>query len=496
VAKPSRDEIDEALEFVARAGRDYVASVDDRLLREQKVDDFADAFSGPFPERGEGALEALRELLERGLPASVASSGPRFFHFVVGGVTPAAAGADWLTTAIDQNPGMWVASPLGSALGKVSLAWLRDLFGLPSSWGGTLVTGGTMANYVGLACARRWWGLEHGVDIDEHGLAGLPSTPVFSSGYLHASARKAMAMLGIGRAQVRTFARDDAGRLDVEALRTACRELDGPAIMIANAGEVNAGDFDPISVMADLAEEHHAWLHVDGAFGLFAALSPRARHLLEGLDRANSVSADGHKWLNVPQDCGFTFVRDEGLLAPLFTQSAAYLARQDDPRPNLAYVSPESSQRARGLAIWATLRAYGREGYRAMVERHLDLAQRVAARVDDAPDLERLAEVPLNIVCFRFHPQALNERDALDDLNRRIGEEILRDGRVYVGTTIYEGRVAFRPAIVNWRTREEDVDLLVDVIRELGARLAASQPPRRRTGATFAPTEQDGGAPR
>lgn len=472
-SEPSRGEIEGVLELVAREAREYLASVDGRLLREEKADDFADAFSEPLPEHGDGALEALRELLDRGLPASVASIGPRFFHFVVGGVTPAAAGADWLTTAIDQNPGMWVASPLGSALGRVSVAWLRDLFGLPSSWGGTLVTGGTMANYVGLACARRWWGLEHGIDIEEHGLVGLPTTPVFSSGYLHASARKALAMLGIGRGRVRVLARDAAGRLDVAALRTSLGDADGPAIVVANAGEVNTGDFDPISEMADLAEKHHAWLHVDGAFGLFAALSPRTRHLVEGVERAHSVSADGHKWLNVPQDCGFTFVRDPSLLSPLFTQSAAYLSRPDDPRPNLAYLAPESSQRARGLAVWATLRAYGREGYRAMVERHLDLAQRMAARVDEAPDLERLAEVPLNIVCFRFHPHGLNEGVALDGLNRRIGEEILREGRVYVGTTLYEGKVAFRPAIVNWRTREEDVDLLVDVVRELGARLAA-----------------------
>jgi glutamate/tyrosine decarboxylase-like PLP-dependent enzyme len=235
---------------------------------------------------------------------------------------------------------------------------------------------------------------------------------------------------------------------------------------------VNAGEFDPIPAMADLAEKHGAWLHVDGAFGLFAALSPRTRHLVEGVERAHSVSADGHKWLNVPQDCGFTFVRDRELLAGPFSVSAAYLATESQ-RPNLAYVAPESSQRARGIAVWATLRAYGREGYREIVEHHLDLAQRIASRVDDAPDLERLAEVPLNIVCFRYHPPGMDDEEALDDLNRRIGRDILDDGRVYVGTTLYEGKVAFRPAIVNWRSREEDVDLLVDVVRELGSRATA-----------------------
>jgi glutamate/tyrosine decarboxylase-like PLP-dependent enzyme len=471
LAGPSRDEFGEVLDLIVREARAYLDSVDERPLRDQKADDFADGFVGPLPERGSGALETVRELIDEGLPASVTSSGPRFFHFVIGGVTPAAMAAAWLTDTIDQNPGLWTASPLGSALGRVGVEWLRDLFGLPDAWGGVLVTGGTMANYVGLAAARRWWGLQHGVDVENQGMGGLPAVPVFSSGYIHSSAKKALAMLGIGRERVRILARDAAGRLDLDALGTALRDADGPAIVIGNAGEVNAGDFDPIADIADLAERHGAWLHVDGAFGLFAALSPRTRHLVEGVERAHSVSADGHKWLNVPHDTGFTFVRDPSLLDGFFAQSAAYLTSDQD-RPNLMLRTPESSQRARGIAVWATLRAYGREGYREIVERHLDLAQRVAARVDEAPDLERLAEVPLNIVCFRYRPPGVDDETAIDDVNRRIGEEILADGRVYVGTTTYESKVAFRPAIVNWRTREEDVDLLVDVIRELGARLS------------------------
>jgi glutamate/tyrosine decarboxylase-like PLP-dependent enzyme len=471
VSGPRREEIAEVVELLEREARAYLDSLDERPLREDKAEDFADTFVGPLPEQGSGAMQAMRELIDQGLPASVSSSGPRFFHFVIGGVTPAALGGAWLTDAIDQNPGLWTASPLGGALGRVSLEWLRDLFGLPSSWGGALVTGGTMANYAGLAAARRWWGLQHGADVEDLGMSGLPPVPVFSSGYIHSSAKKALAMLGIGRERVQILSRDMAGRLDADALRAGLREANGPSIVIANAGEVNAGDFDPISEIADIAEEHGAWMHVDGAFGLFAALSPRTRHLVEGVERAQSVSADGHKWLNVPYDCGFTFLQDPELLDGFFSQSASYLAT-DSEHPNLMLRTPESSQRARGIAVWATLRAYGREGYREMVERHLDLAQRVAARVDEAPDLERLADVPLNIVCFRYHPADVDDPETLDELNRRIGEEILTDGRVYVGTTLYEGKVAFRPAIVNWRTREEDVDLLVSVIRELGARLS------------------------
>jgi glutamate/tyrosine decarboxylase-like PLP-dependent enzyme len=275
-------------------------------------------------------------------------------------------------------------------------------------------------------------------------------------------------MLGIGRGNVQRFSRDRHGRLDLAALEAA---LDGaPAIIVANAGEVNAGDFDPIEAMADLAEAHGAWLHVDGAFGLFARATPSAAQLAAGVERADSVISDGHKWLNVPYDCGFAFVRDPSLLVRAFSLDAAYLPPPGDERPNYGFMGPESSRRARALATWATLRAYGRDGYRAMVERHLALAKRMAAAVEEAPELELLAPATLNIVCFRYRPPDASEEE-LDELNRRLGAMVLEDGRVFFGTTVYGGQVAFRPAIVNWRTTESDVDLLVEVVLELGARL-------------------------
>ena len=444
----------------------FLAGLEQRPVLPAGVDEAADRFGGPLPEEGTGAVAALEELLG-GLDAATGSPGPRFFHFVTGGVTPAALGADWLTTALDQNAFSQVSSPLGTRLERVAVDWLKELFALPAQWGGALTAGATTANLMGLAAARQWWGERHGRDV---GLAGLPPVPVLSSGFVHPSALKALAMLGIGREAVRTFSRDAAGRLDLPALAAALRDLAGaPAIVVGNAGEVNAGEFDPIDALADLAEEHGAWLHVDGAFGLFARLSPRAAGLAAGVERAHSVIADGHKWLNVPYDCGFAFVRDPDLLARVFSLAAAYLP-SDEPEPTFGYLTPESSQRARSLAVWAALRAWGRAGYRELVERHLDLAQRLAARVDEADDLERLADVPLNIVCFRYRPPGVPEED-LDALNARLGEDLLADGRVYVGTTSFEGRTAFRPAIVNWRTQEEDVDLVAAVVRELGARL-------------------------
>ena len=257
------------------------------------------------------------------------------------------------------------------------------------------------------------------------------------------------------------------------ALENALRGLNGaPAILVANAGEVNTGAFDPIAEMADLAEKYGAWLHVDGAFGLFAAMVPKTADLCRGVDRADSVTVDGHKWLNVPYDSGFVFVRNRNYLAKTFTLVADYLPPPDDPFPLLCNHCPESSRRARSLPVWAALRAYGRTGVAAMIERCLALAERMAARVDDAADLERLADAPLNIVCFRYNPGDQSE-EALDELNTRLAAAILEDGRVYLGATQYRGSVALRPAIVNWRTRPADVDLAVDVVRELGAELAS-----------------------
>ena len=476
VAGPRRDELAEVLAVVGAEAERYLAELDDARVRMSGADRAAESFADvELPERGVGAAVALAELL-RSSDGLIASSGPRMFHFVTGGVTPAALGADWLASLVDQNNADWVGAPLASQLEAVSIRWLLDLFGLPADWGGVLTSGATMANFVALAAARRWWGLRHGVDVDADGLTGLPAMPVFASGYLHPSDTKALAMLGLGRATSKLLARDAAGRVDLDALGRELQALDGaPAIVIASAGEVNGGDFDPIDDMASLAEAHGAWLHVDGAFGLFAAVSPATRHLLDGVTRARSVIADGHKWLNVPYDCGFAFVRDPSLLPPAFAMGAAYLPAPDDPHPSFFTKGPEGSRRARSLAVWATLRAYGRQGYREIVERCLGLAQRLAERVDAAPDLERLADVPLNIVCFRYRPAGVAE-SGLDELNRRLAAEIIADGRVYFGSTLYEGRVAFRPAIVNWRTREDDVDLIVDVTRELGTRLTADRP--------------------
>jgi glutamate/tyrosine decarboxylase-like PLP-dependent enzyme len=465
------DELEPALELAVRAARDYLAGLTGDQVQPAGSLDAVGKLGGELPRNGDGALEALTQLGRLGKEAATRSSGPRFLHFVIGGTTPAALAADWLASALDQNSAGWIVSPLGTQLELVALDWLRQLFRLPEDFGGVLVTGGTMANFTCLAAARDWCAGRLGFSASDDGLAGAPQVPVLTSGYVHASAMKSLALLGIGRRHVRKLTRDPRGRLDLAALRAELEGLDGvPAIVIANAGEVNAGDFDPIEEMAELAEGHGAWLHVDGAFGLFARLSPRSAPLAAGVERASSVSSDGHKWLNVPHDCGFSFVREDRWNRDSFSEPADYLPALDDPRPTLAYRTPEGSRRARALAVWATLRAYGADGYRAMVERHLDVATHLAARIDAEPDFERLAEVPLNIVCFRWRPPGAPE-ESLDELNARLGEALIEDGRIFAGTTLFEGKVAFRPAIVNWQTREPDVDFLVDVLKQLAAEL-------------------------
>jgi glutamate/tyrosine decarboxylase-like PLP-dependent enzyme len=460
------DDVVAALELAAQAAQRYLADLATRPVLGADVDEVVGGWSEPLPEDGEGTMAAVRELAERGHAAATRSSGPRFFHFVMGGGTPAALAADWLTSTYDQVAYGWASSAMAARIEQITLEWLRDLFELPEAFGGVITSGATMANFVALASARSWWGERRGIDVDQSGLAGVAGPVILSSGYLHPSAVQAIGMLGLGQANVERLTRDPEGRLDLDALEGRLRESESPAIVVANAGEVNAGDFDPIGAMADLAGEHDAWLHVDGAFGLFARLASETRALTDGLERADSVITDGHKWLNVPYDCGFAFVREPERLPRTFNVGAPYLPSRDDPHPNPGFLTPENSRRARALSVWATLRAYGRAGYREMVERHLALARHLAARVDAEPSLERLAEVRLNIVCFRARPEGTAE-DELDELNRGLGEALLRDGRVFAGTTVYAGKVAFRPAIVNWRTREEDVDLLVDVLLEL-----------------------------
>lgn len=471
------DEMDQVLRAAHDAAVDWLSGLETAPVGARS--DVVPAAT-PLPEEGVGPAAAFAELVERAQSRATASTGPRYFHYVLGGVTPAALAADWLASALDQVASSSQGSPLAVDLEELATGWLVELFelGQPQDWTGVFTTGATMANFVCLAAARQWWGEALGVDVAEEGLAGLPRPAVLTSGYVHASVVKSLAMLGIGRASVERFVADNRGALDLAALGARLEELSaeprdqrGPAIVVATAGEVNAGAFDPIDALADLCAKHGAWLHVDGAFGLFARVSPTARDLCRGVERADSIATDMHKWLNVPYDSGAAFVRRRAWLAKSFRMVADYLpkASSDQVQRRVpANLGPESSRRARALPVFATLLSSGRAGVAAMVEEHLRLARYLADRVDKCADLELLDAPCLNVVPFRLAPPGVRKRD-LDALNEAAGARVLAVGDVFVGTTRYRSRVAFRPAIANWRTREADLDLLVEAIREAGA---------------------------
>jgi glutamate/tyrosine decarboxylase-like PLP-dependent enzyme len=451
------------LSLAVTSAQNYLRDLDTGAVRPERATEAVADLRGPLPGAGVGALTAIGELAQAAAGTALRSSGPRFFQWATGGTTPASIGADWLASVYDQNARFWESSPLAVRLEQVALDWTRELCALPAGWTGTLTTGATMANFVGLACARDWWARQHGVDVAESGLAAVPPVTVIAGERLHPTIVKAAVMVGLGRGCIRILPSDASGGPRLGVLEAILRQ--GPAVVIATAGDVNTGHFDPIAQMAELCRRHRAWLHVDGAFGLMARVAPRSAHLLDGIEGAHSVASDAHKWLNVPYDSGFVFVSEPEPLDRTFGTTAAFIG---ETGPDLAARGPENSRRARALALWATLRAYGRDGYQTMIERYLDLAQHLAGRVDATPGLERLAAVPLNVVPFRIRPAGVPE-ERLNQLNRLAGEAILREGQVYPGSmALFQGRLGFRPVIMNWRSTQADVDVLVETVLRHG----------------------------
>lgn len=395
---------------------------------------------------GRGALEHFRRTYESGLSGS---SGPRYLGFVTGGTTPAALAGDWLTAAYDQNLSN-DGDSIATTVEHETLALLRDLFHLPATFAGAFVSGATQANVAALAAARQWAAERHGVDSAEDGLWGLPPIPVLGA-TPHASVLKALSVLGFGRRAVeRTACLPGRLAADPRALDARLAELDVPAIVIGSAGEVNTGDFDDLEALAEICARRGAWFHVDGAFGLFAACDPHRAHLLRGLERADSIAADGHKWLNVPYDSGIVFTRRLAYQEAVFKAVATYLG----DGPDLLHRTPENSRRFRALPAWMTLMAYGRDGHGDVVRRCCELAEALGERVAAHPELELLAPVRLNVVCFAPRDRSAARRDD-------ILAQLLADGRVYLTPTELDGRPAIRAAFVNWRTDAADLERIV-----------------------------------
>jgi glutamate/tyrosine decarboxylase-like PLP-dependent enzyme len=458
----------EPLEHAHALAIDWLASLPTRpVTRVATPAAMAAALDEPLPETSSDPAAVLDEWFLRAEPGLVASAGPRFFGWVNGGSTPAALAGDWLAAALDQNVALWPMSPAAAQTEAVVLRWAAELFGVPAAWAGALTSGATMSNLVGLGAARQWAAARLGFDAALDGLGGQPAIPVISSVELHASARKALGTLGLGRGSMRLVAACD-GVVDLDALERELKTHAGPVIVVGNAGEVNSGAFDPLDALAELCRAHPAgaWLHIDGAFGLFAAASPRYAHLTRGLELADSVGVDSHKWLNVPYDSGFAFVRDADALRGAFAAGAAYLAPAADAGWDPHTHVPEMSRRFRALAAWCALKAYGRAGYRDLVERCCANAATFADWVAATPGLELAAPAPLNIVCFRIAPAGV-EPAAQDARNRAAVSALQADGRVVVSGTVWNGRAAIRAAFDNWATSAADVAILQDAVRDV-----------------------------
>ena len=450
-------EIRELLRRTAELAADYVESLDERpVFPEVTPERLREALGGPLPDGPSDPKTVVNELVESAEPGVVALGSGRYFGFVIGGSLPAALAADWLTSTWDQNAGLYVGGPSASVVEQVTREWLVDLLGLPADASIGYVTGTQMAHVTGLAAAR-WHVLDAvGWDVGARGLAGAPPVRVLVGEKRHVTIDRALRLLGLGAPQV--VAADAQGRLVPGGLRDALGG-EGPAIVCAQAGEVNTGAFDPLPEIADACEAAGAWLHVDGAFGIWAAVSPRLAHLVEGLERADSWTTDAHKWLNVPYDSGIVLCRHPESHRAAMTTTASYLIQDVGERRVRDQVDwvPEFSRRARGFAVYAALRSLGRRGLTELVERCCDAASRFAAAITELDGVELLNEVVLNQVLFRF-----DSDERTDEVLRRVQES----GRVWMSGTTWDGRKAIRVSVSNWQTGNEEIDLAVDAFSQ------------------------------
>jgi glutamate/tyrosine decarboxylase-like PLP-dependent enzyme len=413
-----------------------------------------------IPLTGMGAQQTLNYFAKHFAHKITNSAGPRYFGFVTGGSTPAAVAGDWLVSAYDQNA-CGSNDTIAPQLERQTVHFFKQLFGLNEHFYGSFVTGATLSNFTSLAIARQWVGEQQGVDVSNEGLASVPMHII--SATAHSSILKSMSMLGIGRKalhKIDTLANREA--IDLVKLEKHLQENPkSPKIIVANAGTVNTGDFDDLKAIGELKKKHNFWLHVDAAFGGFAALSQKYAPLMHGINFADSVTIDAHKWLNVPYDAAMQFTKRKDLQLQVFQNSAAYLG---DPAasPDFFHYTPENSRRWRALPSWFTLMAYGKEGHAEIVERNCAMATKLGTWIDNSTGYTLLSPVHLNIVCFTLNRAELTP-EVIKDFLARVRE----DGRVFFTPTLYKGTPAIRAAISNWLTSEVDIDIAIDVLKEL-----------------------------
>jgi glutamate/tyrosine decarboxylase-like PLP-dependent enzyme len=434
--------------LASAASRSVGIPVDRDMLRER--------LGGELPERGEDAGDVLERLAQAADPGIVATAGPRYFGFVVGGALPAAIGADWLTSAWDQNAGLYVLAPAATVVEEVVGGWILDLLGLPPDASVGFVTGGQMANTTCLTVARHAVLDRVGWDVEARGLQGAPAVTVVVGDEVHHSIFTALRMLGLGSETALRVPVDAQGRMRPDELRRVLAAVDGPAIVCAQAGNVNTGAIDPLAAIGDAARARGAWLHVDGAFGLWAAASARLAHQVAGRELADSWAVDGHKWLNVPQDTGFAICADRATHRASLGTVAPYLQRAEGGDHDPIELVPEWSRRARGFPAYAALRSLGRQGTSELIERCCALAAAMAADLAQETGVEVLNDVTLNQVLVRFGGD--------DAVTREVIARVQADGTAWLGGTVWQGRAAMRIAVSSHATTEEDARATVAAI--------------------------------
>lgn len=444
------------LSAAAQHARDFLDSLDDRPVA-ARVDaaGVRDALGGPLPEHGEDPTAVIDALAAGVEPGLVATAGPRHFGFVIGGALPAALAADWLVSAWDQNSAFHALSPAAAAIEEITSAWTVDVLGLPARASVGFVTGGQGANTTCLAAARHAVLAKAGWDVEGDGLIGAPPIGILCGEQAHATIDTALRLLGLGGNTAVRVAADDQGRMRPDALDDALARSSGPTIVCAQAGNVATGAFDAFEPIAEACAAHGAWLHVDGAFGLWAAATPSLRHLTKGVDRADSWAIDAHKWLNVPYDGAMAIVADADAHIAAMSLAGPYLVADAGQRDGTNYV-PESSRRARAVPIYAALRSLGRAGVAEIVDRNCAGARRMAERLAAIPGTHILNDVVLN--------QVLIQLPGGDDANRAAVAAVQRDGTCWLGGTTWNGQYVLRVSVSNWATTDDDIDRSADAI--------------------------------
>jgi glutamate/tyrosine decarboxylase-like PLP-dependent enzyme len=454
------------LHRTAQIAEEFLATVGNRRVGASLgYEDMLASLDGPLPERGEDA-EVVLDALAALEPGMNATAGPRYFGFVTGGALPVTVAADWLVATWDGPHFGRVVSPAGAAVEDVAARWLLEALALPKDARVGFVTGATMANLVGLAAARHRVLATAGWDVEEQGLAGAPPVRILAGDEVHVSLLKALKLLGFGSAGVERIPADANGAMQPGPLAVALRDERGPAIVCAQAGNVNTGACDPLLPVVAAAREAGAWVHVDGAFGLWAAASPRYASMVAGADGADSWALDAHKWLNVPYDCGVAIVADAEAHTAAMSATADYLLASDD---GLAK-APEMSRRGRQVPVYAAMRHLGRNGIAELVERCCAHATRLAGAMADLDGAEVLNDVVLNQVLLRF--------DGDDERTTRVIEEVQRGGEAWLGGTVWHGVTAARVAISNWSTTAADTDRLAAALEDALQAARAGSPVR------------------